>query len=242
MAGRRAVSFLIDVLIVAIVIAALWFVFTDRFDESSALGEGGFTIGDTRYAFNEAEPGKRTAWALLSSLAFLTVFVLLPGLTGRSPGKALLGLRIVDERGSRPGLGRGIVRPIVGLLADGFPYFIPGIVGFVLTLTTRGNQRLGDMAAKTYVVRQEAAGRPVEEQLATATPGGFAPAAAAQPAPAQPAPAQPAPAQRAPAQPAPAQPVPERQAAARADWYPDPYRQKRLRYWDGQSWTEHTAD
>lgn len=27
-----------------------------------------------------------------------------------------------------------------------------------------------------------------------------------------------------------------------ANWYPDPQRVKRLRYWDGSRWTEHTAD
>jgi|SRR5688572_26323979 len=30
-------------------------------------------------------------------------------------------------------------------------------------------------------------------------------------------------------------------AAAPADWYPDPTGQARLRYWDGASWTQHTA-
>ena len=29
---------------------------------------------------------------------------------------------------------------------------------------------------------------------------------------------------------------------AAADWYPDPHGQKRLRYWDGTAWTDHTAD
>jgi hypothetical protein len=27
-----------------------------------------------------------------------------------------------------------------------------------------------------------------------------------------------------------------------ADWYPDPRGEKRLRYWDGSQWTDHTAD
>jgi hypothetical protein len=31
-------------------------------------------------------------------------------------------------------------------------------------------------------------------------------------------------------------------AAAKADWYPDPRGEKRLRYWDGSQWTDHTAD
>ena len=35
--------------------------------------------------------------------------------------------------------------------------------------------------------------------------------------------------------------TPDAPAAAPADWYPDPTAQARLRYWDGQSWTQHTA-
>jgi Protein of unknown function (DUF2510) len=31
-------------------------------------------------------------------------------------------------------------------------------------------------------------------------------------------------------------------APAAADWYPDPRGEKRLRYWDGSQWTDHTAD
>jgi hypothetical protein len=31
-------------------------------------------------------------------------------------------------------------------------------------------------------------------------------------------------------------------AGGKADWYPDPRGQKRLRYYDGTRWTEHTAD
>ncbi len=54
------------------------------------------------------------------------------------------------------------------------------------------------------------------------------PAAAAQPA----APTPPA---------APAQPV-QPAAATPAGWHPDPWGQKRLRYWDGAQWTGHTAD
>jgi hypothetical protein len=35
---------------------------------------------------------------------------------------------------------------------------------------------------------------------------------------------------------------PEAPAGAKADWYPDPRGEKRLRYWDGSQWTDHTAD
>jgi hypothetical protein len=46
-----------------------------------------------------------------------------------------------------------------------------------------------------------------------------------------------------------AQPQQQPQTAAQpagggqpADWYPDPRGEKRLRYWDGSQWTDHTAD
>jgi hypothetical protein len=40
----------------------------------------------------------------------------------------------------------------------------------------------------------------------------------------------------------PVQPPAPVQPAAPAGWHPDPWGQKRLRYWDGAQWTGHTAD
>lgn len=37
-------------------------------------------------------------------------------------------------------------------------------------------------------------------------------------------------------------PPPPPQSQVPADWYPDPQGVKRLRYWDGSQWTDHTAD
>jgi hypothetical protein len=70
--------------------------------------------------------------------------------------------------------------------------------------------------------------------LGAGQPYGGAPTAAQ---PQQPvAPAAPA------AQAAPAQQAAPAGGAAKADWYPDPRGEKRLRYWDGSQWTDHTAD
>jgi uncharacterized protein DUF2510 len=55
-------------------------------------------------------------------------------------------------------------------------------------------------------------------------------------------PAQPAAAPPAAAKPAAAAPGAQPAAGANADWYPDPRGEKRLRYWDGSQWTDHTAD
>jgi hypothetical protein len=89
-------------------------------------------------------------------------------------------------------------------------------------------------------------GTPPAQQMQPGV-GGFAaaPPPGQQPPPQQPAagatsvgtpvpPPQPQP----PAQPAGPPPPP----GGAADWYPDPHGQKRLRYYDGTQWTEHTAD
>jgi hypothetical protein len=44
------------------------------------------------------------------------------------------------------------------------------------------------------------------------------------------------------AQAAPAAGAPAGGGGQPADWYPDPKGEKRLRYWDGSQWTDHTAD
>jgi hypothetical protein len=73
-------------------------------------------------------------------------------------------------------------------------------------------------------------------------PGGFAQPPAgpgAQATTAQPVPAMQPPPPAAPAQPAGPPPPPP---GGTPDWYPDPYGQKRLRYFDGNQWTDHIAD
>jgi uncharacterized protein DUF2510 len=68
-------------------------------------------------------------------------------------------------------------------------------------------------------------GAPGGGGIGSGQPGGYGGQQAAPPAQ-QPQVAQ-------PAQPSGGQP---------ADWYPDPRGEKRLRYWDGSQWTDHTAD
>ena len=96
-------------------------------------------------------------------LLLLAIFVVMTGLRGTSPGKLATGIRTVRADGAPPGLGRATLRSGVGVLADGFPYFLPGLTGLILTLASKDNQRVGDMAASTWVVRTAAAGRPIAE-------------------------------------------------------------------------------
>ena len=91
-------------------------------------------------------------------LAFVVAYIVLQGVTGWTPGKLLLGLRTVSEDGQKPGIVKSLIRSVLWII-DGLPC-IP-LVGFICALTTTGHRRLGDMAAKTFVVRKGDAGRPV---------------------------------------------------------------------------------
>jgi RDD family len=120
----------------------------------------------------------------LVGLAYvLGVFALLRGITGRTPGTAALGLTTVNEQGEPIGVGWALVRMIAGLV-DWFPYCIPGLVGLILVLTTRGHRRVGDMAAKSFVVGKDRAGQPVVVPgLSPVSPPVPAPAAPVPPVP-----------------------------------------------------------
>jgi uncharacterized RDD family membrane protein YckC len=70
---------------------------------------------------------------------------------GRTPGKRALGLRVVMADGGAIGLRSSAVRNLLRLV-EGLPLsYVPAIVSI---LVTRDNQRLGDLAAGTVVVRE----------------------------------------------------------------------------------------
>jgi uncharacterized RDD family membrane protein YckC len=219
--GARVGAFVIDWLLLSAISFGLYLLLTKSFPKEGF--DNGIVIGNTRHAF---EPGSsnRAVWGVLEFVAALGIYVIAPGLTGRSPGKAATGIRVVNAEGQPPGIGRALVRWLLWIV-DYFPYIVPALTGFIVALSSRANQRVGDMVAGTWVVRAEAAGQPVEQLLAraapAAVPGGWQqPAQGGWQQPAQSAPA------------APAQP---------AGWYADPSGQTRLRYWDGSAWTEHTS-
>jgi uncharacterized RDD family membrane protein YckC len=73
---------------------------------------------------------------------------------GRTPGKRVLGLRVVMADGGAVGLRASAVRNLLRLI-EGLPLsYLPAIVCILLT---RNNQRLGDLAAGTVVAREPAA-------------------------------------------------------------------------------------
>ena len=85
----------------------------------------------------------------------ILILVVLQGLTGWTPGKLITGIRVRRSSGGPPGIGKAALRWVLWI-ADGFPYVIPGLTGFIVALSTPGHRRIGDMAADTFVVKRAA--------------------------------------------------------------------------------------
>lgn len=91
---------------------------------------------------------------------FVVIYVLLQGATGATPGKLLMGVRVVDQQGRPCGMVKSLVRSLLWVV-DAAPWIIPGLVGFITGLTSTGHRRVGDMAASTYVVAKASVGTPI---------------------------------------------------------------------------------
>lgn len=88
---------------------------------------------------------------LIALVYGLATHAILPGITGFSPGKAIVGLRVVNsETFALAGLGANMLRWILWLV-DGIPFLAP-LVGLITGLAGSGHRRVGDMAAKTIVI------------------------------------------------------------------------------------------
>ena len=70
---------------------------------------------------------------------------------GRTPGKAALGLRVVTTEGAPVRFRHAAVRGFLGLIDL---WATTGSVAVLSVLLSRDNQRLGDMAAGTFVLRE----------------------------------------------------------------------------------------
>ncbi len=135
----RSVAFLIDVGVVAALAAA-----------------GGILIGmavQIGGSFSSA-PQADLEWlewiatALFSMLLNICYFTLFVGWRGQTPGKMLLGLKIIRVSGEEVGYARALVRGFgqgIGLLCFG--------LGFLMVAFSRRKQGLHDKLAGTYVVR-----------------------------------------------------------------------------------------
>ncbi len=108
------------------------------------------------------------ATTLLNFVVVIVLFGFLPGTTGWTPGKLMLGLRVVHrDTYEVAGIGRNLLRGLL-LIIDTFPWFFP-IVGLVLMLVDKQGRRLGDRAARTLVIHHSYLGAKPAPAQADAT-------------------------------------------------------------------------
>jgi uncharacterized RDD family membrane protein YckC len=83
---------------------------------------------------------------LLLTIGQVAYYVLAHGRSGRSPGKRLVGLRVVDAQGRPPTTG-ALVKRSIPLLIEYFYVF-----AWASRMASAYRQRFGDRWGKTYVV------------------------------------------------------------------------------------------
>ena len=174
--GRRIVAYIIDAVIAGIVLFAVMYPLWQSTSVTAPSGmvECG-ADSDEGFGSNDFQPGVRTrldaticfddgsevryipqdkegqffgTLSLVSGGTSFVMLILLQGLVGASPGKLLLGLRVVKEDGSNAGIGRCLIRTIL-LIVDGA---CCAIIGLVTAFQSQRHRRVGDMAASTMVI------------------------------------------------------------------------------------------
>jgi uncharacterized RDD family membrane protein YckC len=86
---------------------------------------------------------------LLITVVYHVAFEVLAG--GRTPGKRRAGLRVVLDGGGPVDLRASLVRNVIRLIEGIALLYVPAMIS---VLATRRNQRLGDLAAGTLVIRE----------------------------------------------------------------------------------------
>ncbi len=168
---RRVVAGLIDLICIGLITGAaavvastrvpairqpdgsVTFTATDRLLLDGMTGplSRGHLLGDTLWAFSTRDVIAVTAAA---AVAGIITGALVPRLAGgRSPGKILLGMRVVTLDGQSAGLARHLMRTVAAP-ADLMPIVVPGLTGYAFAASNPRQQRIGDRLAKTIVVEK----------------------------------------------------------------------------------------
>jgi uncharacterized RDD family membrane protein YckC len=133
--GRRILATIVD----GLIFGGLYAVMVLLFGSISSVGSADW---------NGSMPALPT---LLYGVIVVLYYILLEGYLGQTVGKMLLGIKVVrEDDGEVPGLGGATIRTLLRIV-DGISSYL---VAFITVLISGKNQRLGDMAAHTLVVRK----------------------------------------------------------------------------------------
>jgi uncharacterized RDD family membrane protein YckC len=90
-----------------------------------------------------------TVWVWVGILPLY--FLVTEGLWGRSVGKLIMGTVVVDKAGRPPGIIKAAARTVLRIVeVNPFLICLPAIIAYT---ASKRRQRLGDMFARTYVLR-----------------------------------------------------------------------------------------
>jgi len=81
-------------------------------------------------------------------------YMIMEGLFSTTIGKKLASIRVVNESGGQISMGKSAIRNILRFI-DVLPVLLGWyVLGFLLIFVSDDEQRLGDMVANTYVVKE----------------------------------------------------------------------------------------
>jgi uncharacterized RDD family membrane protein YckC len=146
--GRRGLAMAIDCLLL---LGAFYVVMLAVF--LFLAGKGEFKAfsprGQPPVVSEGSSPSNLPYWLAFLVIVFL-YFWICEGVWGRTAGKRFIGLRVVNAEGAKVSLMAALVRTLLRPI-DWLPALY--LLGAVLVWVTPRDQRLGDLAARTVVVR-----------------------------------------------------------------------------------------
>lgn len=93
---------------------------------------------------------QKTLFVWLALIA--AYYPVLEGFTGTTLGKLIARVKVVNEQGQTPGIGKALLRTLLRLIEVN-PLLAGGLPAGIVVLSSKKRQRLGDMAADTYVLK-----------------------------------------------------------------------------------------
>lgn len=85
---------------------------------------------------------------LLAFLVYGVYFVVPTALSGQTPGKRLMGIRVVNAQGEAPGYGPAALREVLGKFLSSLPLYL----GYLVAVFHPEKRALHDLIGGTWVV------------------------------------------------------------------------------------------
>jgi len=130
--GVRIVAAIIDIVLLAVVFGVMAVLFGDSSSDNSSFSlnlSGGV--------------------AIIYFLIVIGYYVGLESMSGQTLGKKVMGIKVVAIDGPLT-VGKVAIRTVLRIV-DGLPFFY--LLGVIVVAVSKQNQRIGDMAAGTLVVK-----------------------------------------------------------------------------------------